>query len=274
MYLILHMKIMNIQDVSIGQYLSGTSVLHKLDPRTKIISTFLIMIYLLSVTRVVTLVFSLTAVLLLYRLAGISLSIGLRNLRPFIFLFLLTIGVHTFFSTEGGGRIIPGLPVTVSVQGLYLGFFYSVRISILIVLANLLTLTTAPMSLTDAVEFFLKPLRIFKVPAHEISMMLSIALRFFPILLSETDRIRKAQVSRGATFEGPLRHKINMIVTLIVPLFVSTFRKANELAMAMDARCYGGSSKRTSLYELKFRKPDTLAFGVVASLLVVGFIYR
>ena len=266
------MKIMNIQDVTLGQYLPRRSVIHRLDPRTKIAAAFLIMLFLLSVTQPRRLLFSMAAVFLLYRLARINMLLGLRNLRPFLFLFLITVAIHAFFTEGETVAFIPYTSLAITKEGLIYGIFYSARICILIILANLLTLTTAPMSLTDAVEYFLTPLKIIKVPAHEIGMMLSIALRFFPILLAETDRIRKAQISRGATFQGPLRHKVNMISTLIVPLFVSTFRKANELAMAMDARCYSSSSRRTTLFELKFHTRDRIAFTLVFSFLIAGII--
>ena len=203
----------------------------------------------------------------LFRMAKLSISLVLNNLRAFWGLFLLTLILHGLFTP---GRILWKLPLVsiyITEDGLYQGFFYALRIGILIILANLLTLTTSPMSLTDAIERFLAPFRRLGVPAHEIGMMLSISLRFIPILLDESERIRRAQVSRGARFEGNVFHRIRSIVPLIIPLFLSAFRRAHELALAMDARCYNGGEKRTNYYILSFRRIDALA---LLAVLLIG----
>jgi energy-coupling factor transport system permease protein len=185
--------------------------------------------------------------------------VALKNLRAFLVLFVLTFVLHGFFTS---GRIlfkIPYLGTVFTYEGVVKGGFYTIRIGILIVLANLLTLTTSPMSLTDALTCFLKPFRKLGVPAHEIGMMISIALRFIPIFIEESDRIKNAQISRGAQFEGNMMNKIKNISSLIIPLFVSTFRRANDLAYAMESRCYRGGEGRTSYYVLKFCRNDLLA---------------
>ena len=198
--------------------------------------------------------------LAIFILAKLNPVLLLKNLRAFWVLFLLTFFVHALFTP---GRIIwriPWVTLYVTEEGFYYGIFYSLRLGILISLANLLTLTTSPMDLTDALERFLKPFRRFGVPSHEIGMMFSISLRFIPILIDEAERIRKAQLSRGARHEGNIFHKIRSIVPLIIPLFLSAFRRAHDLALAMDARCYQGGANRTSYYLLKFKKIDGLAF--------------
>ena len=199
------------------------------------------------------------AVPVLFIVSKLGLALVLRNCRAFWGLFLLTFLIHGLFTP---GKILfkmPMVPVFITQEGVYLGIVYMIRIGILIVLANLLTLTTSPMSLTDAIERFLAPFRRIGVPAHEIAMMLSISLRFIPILIDEAERIRKAQVSRGSQFDGNIFNKLRSIVPLIIPLFLSTFRRAHDLALAMDARCYQGGERRTNYYILRFRRIDGIA---------------
>ncbi len=204
-------------------------------------------------------------VLLLYRLSRLRIILALKNLRPFVWLFLITVLLHLFFTKGTAFVEVPLLHIQIAVaqDGLVRGLYYILRIATFVVIAALLTLTTSPMALTDAIESFLRPFRCIGVPAHEIAMMLSISLRFIPILIDEADRIQKAQMSRGSRFDGKLIQRIKNIFPIIIPLFLSTFRRANDLALAMDARCYRGGEGRSSLYELKYRWPDGVAVLIV-----------
>ena len=250
-------------DITLGQYASRPSAVHSLDPRTKILATLIMMTSLLLTSNLFYLLFMFVVLLGLYRLSQLNPFIALRNVRPFIWLFLITLLLHALFS-EGEVLInIPIIHATITGQGLLKGFYYVLRIALLIVAASLLTLTTSPIAITDAVEKFLNPFKRLGLPAHEIAMMMSIALRFIPIFIDEGERIRKAQVSRGADFEGNLMKRLKSIIPLIIPLFISTFRRANDLAVAMDARCYRGGEGRTSYQKLAFRRADAVALMLI-----------
>lgn len=257
-------------NITLGQFLPGNSFIHNLDPRTKIFCCLALMTFVLFVHTPLVLFVYFCLSILLFAFARISPVLALNNLRPFILLFLFTILLHAFF-TEG--RPLWNLPVlhgNVTREGLVRGVFYTLRISILVLIASLLTLTTQPMALTDAVEHLLKPFRRIGVPAHEIAMMLSISLRFIPTLLDEAERIKKAQVSRGAEISGSLRQKLRSLVPLLIPLFLSTFRRANDLALAMDARCYRGGAGRTNYIRLAFSFRDLIAFtGTLAAAMPI-----
>ena len=247
---------MKIQDITLGQYAPGDSVIHRLDPRTKILSTLILMTLLLITHSLEILLLFFILCFVFFILGNLNPKLALGNLRPFLWLFLLTFFLNAVFTK---GKIlweVPFLNVYITEQGISQGVFYTLRIAILVVLANLLTLTTSPMSLTDGIERFLSPLKRVGIRSHEIALMLSISLRFIPILIEEADRIRKAQISRGVTFMGSILNKIKNTVPLIVPLFLSTFRRANDLALAMEARCYRGGEGRTSYNVLRFRWID------------------
>ena len=258
--------LIRMRDITLGQYAQRESVIHGLDPRTKVLIGLMVMSCIFFIQRIDVSIILMISCLFLYKIARLDISLAIRNLRAFWILFLLTFIIHLLFTPGKLLWKIPGLSLYITSQGLYSGFFYSLRIGILISIANLLTLTTSPMALTDAIERFLSPFRRLGVPAHEIGMMLSISLRFIPILIDEADRIQKAQISRGARFEGNLIQRIRGVIPLIIPLFLSAFRRAHDLAMAMDARCYQGSANRTSYYILRFRWIDGAAF--VITLLV------
>jgi len=248
----------DLSTITLGQYASRNSWVHRLDPRTKLIVMTAFMVFIFFWNHICTLIVSLFLMISVYRISGLSPCLALRNLRSFFWLFIFTFIVHLFF-TEG--RIIfriPWLQWTITEQGCCMGLFYTIRIALLIILANLLTLTTSPMELTDGLECLFSPLKKIRFPAHEIAMMISIALRFIPILLEEMDRIQKAQMSRGARFHGSWIRRIRSIIPIIVPLFVSTFRRANDLALAMDARCYRGGENRSSYQVLIMKKQDWL----------------
>ena len=232
------------------------------------------MVLLLFTSRIEILFWFFVVVIILYRLGQIPISNAFGNLRAFLVLFILTFLLHGFLTS---GRILFRIPYVGAVftyEGMEKGFFYTFRICVLVVLANLLTLTTSPMSLTDAFASFLKPFKKLGVPAHEIGMMISIALRFIPIFIDEADRIKNAQISRGARFEGSFMRKIKNISSLIIPLFVSTFRRANDLAFAMESRCYKGSEGRTSYYILRFERNDLVAFFCMIFIGIPVFLFR
>jgi energy-coupling factor transport system permease protein len=263
-----------IKDITFGQFAPRESVLHGLDPRLKILSSLFFMVLLLLTGRIEILFWFFVLVIILYRIAQIPISNAFGNLRAFLVLFILTFTLHGFLTS---GRIvfrIPYLGAVFTYEGMIKGFFYTFRICVLIVLANLLTLTTSPMSLTDAFTSFLKPFKKLGVPAHEIGMMISIALRFIPIFIDESDRIKKAQISRGARFDGGFMRKIRNISSLIIPLFVSTFRRANDLAFAMESRCYRGSEGRTSYTILRFQRNDLVALICVIFTGIPVFLFR
>lgn len=261
------MPVSSIKDITLGQYAPRDSFVHHLDPRTKFTTCFVLMGWILFIKNAVLLGGFLLFILILYKIAKLNIKIAIKNIRPFWFLFLLTVFVHAFFSEGKVLFQLPLLKLNLTLEGVYTGIFYTLRIIVLILMANLLTLTTSPMSLTDAIEKILKPLSFLKIPAHEIAMMMSISIRFIPILIEEIDRIQKAQISRSARFDGNIVQKLRSVVPVILPLFLSAFRRANDLAMAMDARCYRGSEGRTSFDQLQFKKQDGFALLFV---LIVG----
>ncbi len=258
-----------LKDITLGQYMPGNTVVHRLDPRTKIILTtaYIAMIFLVSspVWYVVpTLYVALSA-----RLAGLSFGQLLKSVKPLRFLLILTFVLNLFFS--GGTTVLVRWGVvTITQEGLLLAVHFSMRLVFLVVGTSVLTLTTSPVALSDGIEILLKPLKVFHFPAHELAMMMTIALRFIPTLIEETDKIMKAQQARGADFEsGNLIARAKAMVPLLVPLFVSAFRRAGELAMAMEARCYHGGEGRTRLRVLRFTAEDARAYLVSAAALAV-----
>jgi len=261
---------MALRDITLGQYAPRDSMVHGLDPRSKVMIFTAAMACALVLKQSVFLCLLGVSGLLLYGLAGLAVAIALKNIRPFAWLFLLTFALHAFF-TEGSALLrLPVAGVAVTADGLAKGLFYTLRIIVLLIFAGALTLTTSPMELTDSIERFLRPFRRIGVPSHEIALMVSIAIRFIPIFIEETDRIQKAQASRGCRTDGPLRVRLRGIFPVLVPLFLSSFRKAGDLAFAMDARCYRGGEGRTSLHELRFRRADGIALALAAS---AGFIF-
>ncbi|MCD6169507.1 MAG: energy-coupling factor transporter transmembrane protein EcfT [Candidatus Latescibacteria bacterium] len=262
-----------LRDITLGQYVATDSSVHRLDPRTKFLSVFLLMLAVL-VSHEFLFYFLLTGFLaVIIPLARLPVRLVLRNFRPFSWLILLTICLHIFFTRTGTVLFCLG-PIQATSEGVARGAFFSCRLLILIVTATLLTLTTSPMELVDGIEKLLKPFRRIRVPAHELAMMTSIALRFIPTLIDEADRLRKAQLARGASFSGGALKRIRNLLPLVVPLFVSAFHRADQLAIAMESRCYRGGEGRTSFKELKLHKSDFFSLGVVFLLLVIGVIWR
>lgn len=257
------------RDISIGQYVPAASPVHAVDARVKLLIGIALAVILFIIRTwvgfgVMTLYVGIVAV-------ASSLPIGyiLRGLRPLVLLILITTTLHALFTD---GTVIWSLgPLRVTAEGLHAGSFLAVRLIILLTGLSLVTLTTSPLEMTDAIEWLLSPGRRLGVPAHEIAMMMTIALRFVPTLIEELERIMKAQVARGARLDstGPLG-RVRALVPVLVPLFMSAFRRAEDLGTAMEARCYRGGHGRTRWREARFRPGDFVALGV--SLLVIGIV--
>jgi energy-coupling factor transport system permease protein len=257
---------MAFKDITLGQYAPRDSFIHRLDPRTKVTIHCLAMFLSLFINRISMLCILGILGLFLFWTARLPVRIALKNAKPFLWLFMLTFLLHAL-STDG--RVffrIPFLHVAATREGVSNGFFYSLRIWVLLVFANGLTLTTSPMEFTDALEKFLKPFRKIGVPAHEIALMISISIRFIPIFIDEAERIKNAQISRGGRMEGRLTDRIKGVLPVLIPLFLASFRKANDLAFAMDARCYRGGDNRTHFRILRFHPADWAALTATAGI--------
>lgn len=251
-----------LRDITLGQYYQTDSVIHRLDPRVKLTATIVFIIGLFLVDNIWGYVLAALFLTCVIRLSHVPFRFMVKGMRAILFLLLLTVGFNLFLT--------PGEPLwqfwilTITKEGLRTAVFMAVRLAFLIIGSSVMTLTTTPNNLTDGMESLLGPLKKLRVPVHEISMMMSIALRFIPILMEETDKIMKAQIARGADFEsGNLIQKAKSLVPLLVPLFISAFRRANDLAMAMEARCYRGGDGRTKMKPLIYRKRDYAAYGVL-----------
>ncbi len=254
-----------LTDITIGQHIPGNSIVHLLDPRVKILITIIMItvLFLVDTFWGFGLFLLLTAAITL--LAKLPVKRVLRGLKPVFFLVLITLFLHIFL-TRGGEVIWQWRFIRIEEAGVSTGFFMVSRILLLIMFTSLLTLTTSPLQLTDGIEYLLKPLAKFGVPAGELAMMMTIALRFIPTLMEEADKIMKAQKARGADFEsGNIIQRAKSLVPLLVPLFISAFRRADELALAMESRCYRGGMNRTRLNELALQKRD-----VAVLILMIG----
>jgi len=259
-----------IRDITLGQYYPGDSAIHRLDPRTKIVGTLLYLISLFVVDSFIGFGAALLFLGLCIKISGVPLKFMLKGLKP-IFMIMLFTFVLNMFMTPGEALVTLG-PLKITAEGLYNAFFMVARLALLIIGSSLMTLTTKPISLTDGIERLLSPLQKIGVPAHELAMMMSIALRFIPTLLDETDKIMKAQMARGADFEsGNLFQRAKSLIPLLVPLFISAFRIAVELAMAMEARCYRGGENRTRLHRMALGKGDAVG-AVVLIAYMAGLI--
>lgn len=259
-----------IRDITIGQYYPAESAIHKLDPRVKIVSTLL---YLISLFLFRSIPGYLVATIFLFGCIGISkvpLKFILKGLKPIFILLLITV-LFNLFLTSGGNVLLHVWIFKITEEGLRTAVYIAIRLIYLIMGASLMTFTTTPTALTDAIERLLHPLNRLKVPVHEIAMMMSIALRFIPILLEETDKIMKAQIARGADLEsGNIIQRAKAMIPILVPLFVSAFRRANDLAMAMEARCYRGGEGRTKMKPLVYHGRDIRAYIIVLLYLVLA----
>ncbi|TZE82751.1 energy-coupling factor transporter transmembrane component T family protein [Calorimonas adulescens] len=261
-----------LRDITIGQYVPGESVIHRLDPRTKILLTLIFIISLFIITRFSGYIIAAAFLFTVIYLSRIPARYIIKGLRGIIIILLITVLINMFMTP---GRVLWSfLFLKVTYEGLTQAAFMGLRLVFLIVGTSILTLTTPPIIMTDGIEYLLKPLRPIGVPAHELAMMMTIALRFIPTLMEETDKIMKAQMARGADFEsGNVLNRARNMVPLLVPLFINAFRRADELAIAMEARCYRGGEGRTRLHELIYNRNDYLAY-VFATVMVGLFIWN
>ena len=262
-----------LKNITIGQHFPGDSVIHKLDPRIKILSVFLFILSLFFIDSFYPYILVVLLIGAVVATSKVPVTFILRGLKPLIFLIALTFSINVFMTK---GEVLFELgPLTATKEGLIQATFMALRLIFLVIGTSLLTLTTSPISLTDGIEKLLNPFRKIGVPAHELAMMMTIALRFIPTLLEETDKIMKAQMARGADFEsGNIISRAKSLVPLLVPLFISAFRRADELAMAMEARCYRGGENRTRMKELKLEMRDLLAGIVMVAFFTTLLIIR
>lgn len=257
-----------IRDITLGQYYQTDSVLHRMDPRVKLIGTLVYIISLFLYRKMAPYLVAFVFLVAMIKLSKVPVSFIIRGLKAIVFLLFLTAGFNLFLTP--GDPVVQYKIFKITKEGIENAVYISVRLILLIIGSSLMTLTTTPNQLTDAMERLLKPLNKIKVPVHEISMMMSIALRFIPILLEETDKIMKAQIARGADFEsGNIIKKVKSMIPLLVPLFISAFRRANDLAMAMEARCYHGGENRTKMKPLNYAKRDGVGYVVLILYLVI-----
>ncbi len=265
-----------LKDITLGQYYPGDSVIHRMDPRFKIIATLLYIVALFIMVNFTSYIFTVTFLVVVVALSKVPLKFILRGMKPIFIILILTFLLNLFL-TRGGDNLFSIGFLSITTQGLRSAVFLASRLILLITSSSILTYTTKPIMLTDGIESLLKPFKIIGVPAHELAMMMSIALRFIPILAEEADKIQKAQMARGANFEeGGVIARAKAMVPILVPLFISAFRRATDLAMAMEARCYHGGEGRTKMFPLKYHRCDYIAYAFVflymAIIIVLCFV--
>ena len=260
-----------LRDITLGQYYQTESVIHKLDPRVKLGGTLLYILSLFLFENIWGYILAALFLAVVIKLSKVPFKFMVRGMRAILFLLLLTVVFNLFLTP--GEPLLSFWKLTITKEGLSVAVFMAIRLTFLIIGSSIMTLTTTPNNLTDGMERMLSPLKVLKVPVHEVAMMMSIALRFIPILLEETDKIMKAQIARGADFEsGNLLQRAKAMVPLLVPLFISAFRRANDLAMAMEARCYRGGDGRTKMKPLVYKRIDFLAYAFIAGYLVLKIV--
>lgn len=252
-----------IRDITIGQYYPSKSILHRLDPRVKLVCTLLYLVSLFLFRSVPGYIVATIFLAIIIKISTVPFSYIVRGLKPIVMLLMITV-LFNLFLTRDGEVLFHAWIFTITEGGLITAVYMAIRLIYLIIGSSLMTFTTTPNELTDGIEALLHPLNRIHVPVHEVAMMMSIALRFIPILLEETDKIMKAQIARGADLEsGNMIQKAKSMIPILVPLFVSAFRRANDLAMAMEARCYRGGEGRTKMKPLHYQKRDYVAYIVV-----------
>lgn len=260
-----------LKDITLGQYYPAKSVVHKLDPRVKLVATIVFIISLFAFHSISSYLVATIFLGGVIKLSKVPLKFIVRGLKTIFILMLFTVAFNLFLTK--GTPVLTIWKLTITLEGIQAAVFIAIRLIYLIIGSSVMTLTTTPNDLTDGMEKGLGFLRKIHVPVHEIAMIMSIALRFIPILMEETDKIMKAQMARGADFEsGNILQKAKNMVPLLVPLFVSAFRRANDLAMAMEARGYHGSEGRTKMRPLEYKKRDYLAYLILAAYLAVMFL--
>lgn len=263
-----------LSNITVGQYFPGNSPVHRMDPRAKILLTVALIVLIFVAQGFVGYALIALFVLGVTRLSGINPKFLLKGLKPILFIIAFTLILNLFFY-QGETVLVQLGFMRITLEGVYYAAYMAVRLVLLVMSTQMMTLTTSPIALTDGLESLMKPLSRLGFPGHELAMMMSIALRFIPTLLEETDKIMKAQTARGADFEsGNLINRAKAMVPLLVPLFVSAFRRADDLAMAMEARCYRGGNQRTRLKVLKFSKLDGYAALMTAGLCALVLLER
>ena len=256
-----------LKDITLGQYFPGNSLAHKLDPRTKILLTVIYIVALFCAKSFVS--YGVVALLLMIgvKVSGVAPKALVRGLKPILFIICFTAVLNLFYTP--GEELVSFWIFKITKEGIFTAFFMVLRITMLIMGTFLLTYTTSPIALTDGLESLLNPLKKIRVPVHELAMIMSIALRMIPTLIEETDKIMSAQRARGADFEnGNLFQRAKALVPILVPLFISAFRRADELAVAMECRCYHGGEGRTKLHVLHYQARDYFVFAAYIAVLV------
>ena len=258
-----------LKDITLGQYFPGTSVIHRLDPRTKLLGVILYIVALFLAKSWISYGVVLAFLILAVSVSKIPPKSIVSGMKPLVVILIFT-GVLNLFYSDGGVVLVKIWKLTITSEGLTRAIFMTSRILMLISGTFLLTYTTSPIALTDGLESLLGPLKKLHVPVHELSMMMCIALRFIPTLIEETDKIMNAQKARGADFEnGSIIDRAKALIPVMVPLFISAFRRADELATAMECRCYQGGEGRTKMKLLRYGRNDFYAFGGLTALIAV-----
>ena len=258
-----------LKDITLGQFFPGNSPIHRLDPRTKLVMLIVYIVALFVASNWISYAVMLAFLILSVAISKIPPKNIVRGMKPLVVILIFT-GILNIFFTDGEHVLVSFWNIRITMEGLERAFFMVVRILMLITGTFLLTYTTSPIALTDGLEALLNPLKAIKVPVHELSMMMCIALRFIPTLIEETDKIMSAQKARGADFEtGKLMERVKALIPILVPLFISAFRRADELATAMECRCYHGGEGRTKMKLLRYMRRDYLTYGVGVLLLGV-----
>lgn len=261
-----------LKDITLGQYFPKDSIIHRLDPRFKIIMTALYIAILFATDSFYGLIVGTLFAWIVWFMTKIPIKLMWKSLKPIMPIIVIT-AILNLFMIEGDRTLWKWGFLEITDDSLHECIFNTIRIIMLIVGSSILTYTTSPVNLTDGIERLFSPLKRLNVPVHELAMMMTIALRFIPLLIDETDKIISAQKSRGASFEvGSLKERASAIVPVLIPLFISAFRRSNELALAMECRCYHGGDGRTRLKQLKAKPSDYLALTVTTSVLVVNVV--
>ena len=264
-----------LRDITIGQHFPGNSLVHRFDPRLKLVLTIAYIVLLFAASNPLGLALSILFLAAMYKVAKIPAKMILKSLKPILPIVIFTAVLNLFFVTGEGDPLVKLGFLTIYAEGVRYAVLMAVRVMALIAGTSLLTYTTSPIVLTDAIEQLLKPLGKLHFPVHELAMMMSIALRFIPTLIEETDKIMNAQKARGAQLDtGKMTDRVKALVPVLIPLFISAFRRADELAMAMECRCYRGGSGRTKLKQLRFQLRDILTFALGAAVLAGVIVLR
>lgn len=258
-----------IRDITLGQYYQTDSIIHRLDPRVKLLGTVLFFVSLFLFNNPIGYLIALVFMIIVIKLSKVPFSFMVKGMKSIVIIMMITVIMNLFMTP--GEVIVSWGKINITIEGIVTAAQIALRLSMFVIGSSIMTLTTTPTRLTDGLEKGLGFLKIFRVPVHSIAMMMSIALRFIPILLEETDKIMKAQLARGADLEsGNIFKRARAYVPILVPLFVSAFRRANDLAMAMEARCYGGNVKRTKMKPLKYHRRDAIAYIILIIYMVGG----